>query len=185
MMKKLSHIFPLLLCLVFAACDSTDPAAGPVEEELVAFAASHIEEVNVTPIAGKESSEFRIELKVRGGLDGVRLPDAINILAQGPGLENVAIFDDGRGIDRKGRDGVYTGVIPSDCIAGSTTRGGGAVMPRFKIGCKVQIVGPGGVCGEWGKCPESVHRSLLWGLIEYDTDVVVCVCLIECTFTSK
>ena len=46
--------------------------------------------------------------------------------------------------------------------------------------CKFEFVGPGEKCGEYGTCPETAHRSFLWGLIEYDTDIVLCWCLVEC-----
>jgi len=181
MMKRVMWVSCVLVCFSIAACDTADPVAEPAEEQLAEFTQSDIKSVNVSPIAGKETTEFRIELRLQDNLEGVRIPGAINILAQGPGQENVAIYDDGHGLDRQSGDGIFTGVIPTDCIAKATTRGE-ALPTYFKPGCKVQIVGPGGICGEWGKCPDSVHRSLFWGLIEYDTDVVVCVCIIECTF---
>jgi hypothetical protein len=28
--------------------------------------------------------------------------------------------------------------------------------------------------------PDTAHRSFFWGLIEYDTEVVLCFCLTEC-----
>ncbi len=170
----------VLVCFSFTACDTADPVAESTDEQLAEFTQSDIESVNVSPIAGKETTEYRIELRLQDNLRGVRVPDVINILAQGPGLDNVSIFDDGLGLDQQRGDGIFTGVIPSDCISKETQRGG-AMPTYFTPGCKVQIVGPGGICGEWGKCPDRVHRSLFWGLIEYDTDVAVCICLVECT----
>lgn len=55
-----------------------------------------------------------------------------------------------------------------------------AGLQEEKSSCKLEFVGPGEKCGSYGTCPETAHRSFLWGLIEYDTDIVLCWCLTEC-----
>jgi len=54
------------------------------------------------------------------------------------------------------------------------------VSSAEETSCKIEFVGPGEKCGDYGTCPETAHRSFLWGLIEYDTEIVLCWCLVEC-----
>jgi hypothetical protein len=46
--------------------------------------------------------------------------------------------------------------------------------------CKIEFAGPGQQCGSYGTCPDTAQRSFFWGLIEYETEVVLCFCLTEC-----
>ncbi len=56
----------------------------------------------------------------------------------------------------------------------------GVAIQEKDTSCKLEFVGPGEKCGSYGTCPETAHRSFLWGLVEYDTRIVLCWCLTEC-----
>jgi hypothetical protein len=145
--------------------------------------ASSLESVTARPIAGKTGqTQYVLRVAFSPERNGLRLPGGLNILG-GRESGSSIIYDDGTGYDEHAGDGVFTGLVSEACLPVQHT------SPRagkdLVLSCKLKIVSPGTECGEWGECPETLHRSLLWGLIEYDTDTLFCFCLDECEIGSK
>ena len=181
----------LLVCLfvvtsaLSTGCDSPTSAVADHGESLQKVAESMVQSVRVTLVADKsKNSGFFLTVTLKQNARNLRPPGAINILSQRKGFPNSLIYDNGQGLDQLAGDGIFTGRVPESCLPSDTS-------PRFssenraakepEISCKFDIVAPGEECGSYGECPETVHRSWLWGLIEYDTDIVFCFCLVECT----
>ena len=170
----------LFLCAMTLGCDATNDVAGPGPEQIKTLVSSLVESVTSIPVVG-DSGEvaYLLKIQLRKNPNRVVLPEAINILSHVEGLENIAVYDDGTGVDETANDGVYTGIVPEACIDES----GAPLHKTEKAGvsaCTIEFVGPGERCGKFGICPSTAHRSFLWGLIEYDVDVVLCFCIIEC-----
>ncbi len=167
-----------------AGCDSNQDVSAPDQDELSNFIHTSVEEFSIETAPTKSGeNQFVARLQFRDGLSSLRLPAGINILARRSGTSNVVIYDDGMGVDEHANDGTYTGLIPEGCVPPALPQNA-AYGKRVEVTCTFEFVGPGSECGEFGECPERVKRSLLWGLIEYETDILFCVCIVECEVTS-
>lgn len=169
----------------FTGCDSSSLVEPPSTEHLKSVLSSSVRSVSIRPVIGKSGNKnflLKMEFDKRGSR--LRLPDGINILSRRKGSPNVVIYDDGKKFDARAGDGIYSGIVPDGCMP-RTRAGHLAYGKEIGITCKFEFVGPGEECGSWGECPERVHRSLLWGLIEYDTDILFCVCLVDCELSNE
>lgn len=181
-MKRIPLLTALALLFVAVGCDSTmsvPEATARFDEVHAAFRSAR-----ATPVAAKTpDGEQQMLLEVTFDPDaGIRLPEAVNVLPQTRGGSATAIWDNGLGVDRVAGDGIFTAVVPRGCVPTDDTA---AKSGDIGWSCKVVFVPPGETCGVWGECPERTERSFLWGLIEYETDVVFCFCLIDCDFELK
>lgn len=182
--------FAAAIYLCVTACDTTtsvDPPsndADPPEATALDFRPS-VKSVTALPVTGKSGrKQFLLRLELDRRDRRFRLPSGINVLARRRGGSGSVIYDDGRGVDAEAGDGVYSGLVSEGCVPGARLAGKSA-GDDLEFSCTIDFVGPGKECGDWGTCPERVHRSLLWGLIEYDVDILFCVCLDECEVTKK
>ncbi len=169
----------------FSGCDSSALVHPTSTEHLKSVLSSSVRSVSVRPVIGKSGSD-QLVLKIAFENSGsrLRLPDGINILPRRKGSPNVVIYDDGKKFDARARDGVYSGIVPDGCVPRARS-GRLAYGKEIEITCKIEFVGPGEECGAFGECPKRVRRSLLWGLIEYETDIIFCVCIVDCELTKK
>lgn len=174
--------------LMVSACDSADlrnnsvPSTASTEISLIARDA--VESFTVTPVAGKSgATRFLLRVQFQNNRHRLRLPKGLNILSRRKDASNVVIYDDGKRFDELAGDGIYSGIISDGCVPADAEQQARAGK-QLDFTCTFEFVGPGEECGEFGECPERVHRSLLWGLIEYETDIVFCVCIVECEVTK-
>lgn len=178
-----------LITYSLTGCDGAD--SGMTQEssnvvpisETTSLSATDIDFARVVPFISK-SGESKLLLRVglknssrwRNRLGGLR------ILSKTKDEKPIIIRDDGKNGDARASDGIFSGYITDGCIPEITDTSAGK---KFGWECTVLFVGPGHECGEFGECPERVHRSFFWGLIEYDTNIVFCVCLSECTASNN
>jgi len=177
-----------LIAAVLSGCDSSnfesDPDDRPDAQHLSQIAADAVQAVTVSPVIGKSGqTEFLLNIQFRKNRRGLRLPKGLNILSRRKGDPNIVIYDDGFQFDDRAGDGLYTGIIPDGCMPNDATIRTTAAK-KLDFTCTFEFVGPGQACGEFGECPDRVHRSLLWGLIQYETDILFCVCIVECEVTK-
>lgn len=171
----------ILLVFVYATgCDSVSDSPALDSVSLESIAESQVRSVTVQPMTPQsDPPSYLLTVVIEPDANRLSLPSAINVLSQGPGLPNTTIEDTGQGVDVTAGDGVFTGIVPLACIAEIADElPGPGKLNEFN--CKFEIVAPGSECGTYGECPRRAHRSFLWGLIEYDTDILFCFCLIEC-----
>lgn len=189
-MNYRSIALPALYLTVFAlfsfsGCDSSALVETPPTEHLKSVISSSVRSVSVRPVIGKSGkNNFVLKITFDNSDSRLRLPDGINILSRRKGSPNVVIYDDGKKFDAHAGDGVYSGIVPHGCLPrGHKSR---IVYGKtLELSCKFEFVGPGEECGGFGECPERVHRSLLWGLIEYETNIIFCVCIVDCELSNN
>ncbi len=171
--------------LTLAACDSTEIRRDIIPEEMESLISQSVREFKVSPLTSKSGTpEYLLTIKFDKDNPRLRLPDGINIMGRRKRAPNVVIYDDGKGLDDRAGDGIYSGIVPNGCVpAGPTARE--RASKKLEFSCTFEFVGPGSECGGFGRCPGRVHRSFLWGLIEYDTDILFCVCIVECEVTRS
>jgi hypothetical protein len=181
-MKRSSILILLALAIVAVGCDNSPQATTEADEKAVVMSA--FKSATATRLASKTADgdpEYLLQIAFDPNHPGIRLPEAVNVLPQLDGTPVTAVTDDGTGFDAVAGDGIFSAVVPNGCV-GSTDAAGKAEIPLV---CDVKIVAPGEQCLGYGTCPERVHRSLLWGLIEYDTDIVFCFCLEKCSVSAS
>jgi hypothetical protein len=180
-------LFTLFICTaLISGCDITDSAAGSGANEgdqlLHPLNTSDLNYVRVSPKLGKSGvSEYKLMISIKDSSPWRPRLGGIRILSRSAEDRPVIIRDDGRGADLLAGDGIFSGTITEGCLETAPDQ---VVGKEVDFSCTLKFVGPGQECGNWGACPERVHRSTLWGLIEYSTDIVVCVCLVECSFSN-
>lgn len=177
-MKRTYTLFILALAISAVGCDSSTQATTEADEKAAVMSA--FKSATATRLASKTAdgdAEYLLQLTFDPNLPGIRLPEAVNVLPQVDGTPITAVADDGTGFDSVAGDGIFSAVIPNGCVDTTDAAGKAAVA----LYCDVKIVAPGEQCLGYGTCPAQVHRNLLWGLIEYDTEVVFCFCLEKCT----
>jgi len=175
----------IIALLFFLGCDSSALVQPPAAEQLKSMISSSVRSVSVNPVIGKSGGrQFVLKIEFDNSGSSLKLPHGINILSRRKASPNVVIYDNGNGFDTHAGDGVYSGVVPDGCVP-HTRYGRNRYGKDLEVTCKVEFVGPGQECGAFGECPERVRRSWLWGLIEYDTDIIFCVCIVDCELTKK
>jgi len=182
-------LFQLLLLASFVAgssgCDSGPAPSRVSDDQMRNLIDSALESATARPVAGKDGKrQYVLRVSFSPDLHGLRLPHGLNILGRKKPRTGAVIYDDGSGFDEYAGDGVYTGLISDACLP-TPDKPSDRAGKDLVLSCKLKIVSPGTECGEWGQCPETLHRSLFWGLIEYDTDTLFCFCLDECEIGNK
>ena len=185
---KNSSGWGLMCLLVFAGLLSGCDASGLESEQDAVTSLSSVELIEsmvMTPLPIKEvGAEQEYVLKVTmKHKDNISYPKVINLLGHTKNMPSSLIYDDGSGFDDSPNDLVFTGVVTEACSPVNVPEGV-AAKDIFSItfSCEGDFIRPGQDCEGHGVCPEEVSRSFLWGLIEYDTNVAVCWCGIECGF---
>lgn len=173
-----------LLCLGLVGCDAS-AAMDPSSPMDSLNSTSLIESMVMTPIPSQDGSlepEYVLEVTMKSTA-GITFPDAINMLGAREDMPASLIYDDGSGYDKTPGDLVFTGVVTQACAPFDLPKDVAAKDFFFiKVTCSGDFIRPGEECEGHGVCPEQASRSLLWGLIEYDTSVALCWCGFECSY---
>ncbi|MDA0379120.1 MAG: hypothetical protein O2899_06470 [Bacteroidetes bacterium] len=167
--------------LVGAGCESAgvepggDPVATLASMDLVRSVDMTIENMG----SGKEEAyvlEITLEPDAR-----VRYPAAFQVFGMKDNGQVAILEDTGTGDDRVAGDLVYTARVDRSCLQDNQLqRLAGKETPKVTLTCEVDFISPGQECPGHGVCPETAERSFLWGLIEYEVDVVTCWCFQGC-----
>ena len=178
------HFMTVIALLTLAACDSTSNRIELPPDDLGSVVTQAVQDFSMRPVISKSGKqEYLLTIAFNKDNAILRLPDGISIMSRRKRSRNVVIYDDGKGFDSQAGDSIYTGVVPDRCIpSGSDAHE--RTGKKLTIACSFEFVGPGKECGDFGTCPDRVHRSWLWGLIEYDVDIVVCFCLVDCEVST-
>jgi len=184
--QRLGHRVVLalgLFAMIAVGCDSSamDAETDPVE---ILDSLELIDEVQMTKMDTREGQEdeFLLEVTLREEPD-VRYPSAINLLGLSREMPSTLLADNGIGADAEKGDRVYSGVVPESCVPGGVPLAGAAKdVVTITISCDWDLIRPGEECEGYGTCPSTAQRSWLWGLIEYETNVVTCWCRGGCEF---
>lgn len=185
--KPSNRIFSMAVSavLTLAACDSTSIRPDLIPDDIGSIVTQSVQEFKMRPVTSKSGKQqYLLTIAFKKNNAHLRLPDGINIMSRRKRSPNVVIYDDGKGFDSQAGDGIYSGIVPDRCIPAGPAAGDRA-SKKVEISCSFAFVGPGKECGDFGTCPERVHRSWLWGLIQYDVDIVICFCLIDCEISSN
>jgi len=174
------------LMLAFGVgCDAgaLTPADATSKSAVAALASmDFVESVEMTvenPGSAKEE-RFILEIQVDESV-GIRYPEAFNVLGMRNDGSVTQMVDSGRGVDALAGDGVYSAYVDKSCLEADTIdQYAGKSIVKLTLTCEIDFVSPGESCEGEGVCPESSSRSWLWGLIEYDVDVVTCWCFQGC-----
>jgi len=169
--------------LLTTGCDNVD-ANTEGDHQIHALTVDDIEFTNTVPVVGKNGkTEYRFEIGLRPSPWRSRI-GGLQMLARSKGGKPILLVDDGTGADKKARDGIYSARIPDSCIPLTGRESGGPRTGKaLEIDCTIHFVGPGENCMGWGECPRREKRSLFFGLIEYETSIVVCFCIDKCTIS--
>ena len=174
-----------LVLVLGTGCDAgalTTSGAEPESGVAVLASMDFVESVEMTvenPGSAKEE-RFILEIRVDESA-GIRYPEAFNVLGMRNDGSVTRMADTGQGIDAMAGDGVYSAYVDRSCLENdSIDRFAGKDIVKFTLTCEIDFVSPGEECEGEGVCPESASRSWLWGLIEYEVDVVTCWCFQGC-----
>jgi len=111
----------------------------------------------------------------------LRRPEAFHILGMRNDGGVTRLEDNGVKEDDLAGDGTYSARVDRSCLEGlDTSQWLGKDIISLTLSCGIDFISPGAECAGEGICPESASRSLLWGLIEYEVDVVTCWCFEGC-----
>ena len=170
--------------LAVTGCNSVDAPPTNESDAALILTVDDVESVEAMSVIGKSGVvEYQLQVKLKPSRKRSRIK-ALQMLAQNLDQKSVFLVDDGSGSDTYSNDGIYSARVPANCIP-VKNRSSSLVISGKELGleCKINFVGPGEKCDKWNDCPSRVERSILWGLIKYETDIVVCFCLEECTIT--
>lgn len=180
-------ILPLLIVgLALVGCDSAPLDAAPhgteLRETTSLAAIDFVDQVAMTVEkvgpSKEEVNTLHITLKPDSG---IRYPEAFRILGMSEKGEAVIMRDDGAGDDLIAGDLTYSARVDRSCLETDlSTELAGKDILSFTLSCDFDFIAPGEECEGYGVCEETASRSFLWGLIEYDVDVVTCWCFLGC-----
>jgi len=179
-----------LMMMLWTGCDAGSSALeGPSDPDAVTVLSGmdFVESVEMTVLNPGSAKEEKLALRVRmDDAAPIRYPEAFNILGMRTDGSVARMEDSGTGADEFAGDGVYSAWVDRSCLDdGSVPEWAGKDIIEFSLSCDVDFIAPGSECEGEGVCPESASRSFLWGLIEYDVDVVTCWCFQGCTAEFK
>ena len=170
--------------ILLSGCDTT----GANEEENVMDALTSIElieSMEMSPLPAGENEdvqEYVLRVKLKN-VEGIKYPEAINLLGTATHTPSSLVFDDGSAFDVVAGDLIFTGVVTESCSEIMIPEGLGAKdIIKITLSCEGDFISPGDECEGHGICPETSQRSFLWGLIEYETNVSVCWCGFSCDY---
>lgn len=140
-----------------------------------------IEEVrmSVIPEASGKEEQFRLEVAVSPSAM-LRYPEAFNAFGLRTEGGITRLEDSGSGADLVKGDRVFSAWVDESCLSDEKALDAAAKDVSLTLSCDVSFISPGEECPGHGICPESAERSFLWGLIEYEVDVVTCWCFEGC-----
>lgn len=182
-------VLTLGLCtLMVGLMTGCDASVAPAVEESERDAARRLAEMElvesvemtiVNPGAAKEELYF---LHVTLDTDSpVRLPEAFHVLGMRSDGTVARMEDSGLHGDEWAGDGIYSAQVDRACLEDlDTSAWMGKDIISLTLTCEIDFISPGAECEGEGVCPESASRSFLWGLIEYEVDVVTCWCFQGC-----
>ena len=174
--------------ILFTGCDAAIADSGtrqPAEavEALNAHELIQTMEMSPLPVADNEETEQYVLRVQLSEIEGVRYPLAFNMLGATSHSPSSMVHDDGTGYDAIAGDLIYSGVVTQSCDELQIPEGmSGKDIISITVSCEGDFITPGEECEGEGVCPETAERSFLWGLIEYETDVVVCWCGFSCDY---
>ena len=177
-------LFALILVLGTGCDAGALPPAEATSPNAVAALASmdFVESVEMTvenPGSAKDE-RFILEIQVNESAD-IRYPEAFNVLGMRNDGSVTRMVDSGSGVDAQAGDGIFSAYVDRSCLEADTIEQyAGKDIVKFTLTCEIDFVSPGESCEGEGVCPESASRSWLWGLIEYEVDVVTCWCFQGC-----
>ncbi len=179
----------LMMC-IWTGCDAGSSALEkPTDPDATALLATmdFVESVEMTVLNPGSGKEEQLILHVQMDETAkIRYPEAFNILGMREDGSVARMEDNGTGADAVAGDGLYSAWVDRSCLEdGSLPETVGKDIMEFTLSCDVSFIAPGSECEGEGVCPESDSRSFLWGLIEYDVDVVTCWCFQGCTAEFK
>lgn len=177
----------LTLCLlsgIGVGCQDAGVNASTESESTAAYHSIEalVERVEMTVVDPGSAKDERLILHVSMREDpGIRMPEHFNVLGMSDDGSPVLMRDDGRIDDDVAGDRTYSAEVDRSCIEGPLPASSPGKDPlKFTLTCDVNFISPGETCEGAGECPASASRSFLWGLIEYETDVVTCWCFQGC-----
>ena len=174
----------LTVGLFLSGCDTI--GANDEESAMDVFTSIDlIESMEMSPLPVGENEdvqEYVLRVKLKN-VEGIKYPEAINLLGATTHTPSSLVFDDGSAFDVAAGDLIFTGVVTESCSEIAIPEGiGGKDIIKIKLSCEGDFISPGDDCEGHGTCPETAQRSFLWGLIEYETDVSVCWCGFSCDY---
>ena len=182
-------VVTLMMCF-WTGCDTgssamdepLDPAGASLLAEM-----DFVESVEMTVLNPGSAKDEQLILHVQMDETArIRYPEAFHILGMRNDGSVARMEDNGLGADAVAGDGLYSAQVDRSCLEdGSLPEAAGKDILEFTLSCDVNFIAPGSECAGEGVCPETDSRSFLWGLIEYDVDVVTCWCFQGCTAEFK
>ena len=170
--------------MILSGCDS----AGAHDEKSAIDALTSIdliESMEMSPLPpgdDQDVQEYVLSVQFKN-VNGIKYPEAINLLGATAHTPTSLVFDDGTGYDISPGDLIFTGVVTEACSDLLIPEGVSSKdIIKIKLSCDGDFIAPGEECEGHGICPETAQRSFLWGLIEYETDVTVCWCGFSCDY---
>lgn len=188
-MKPTKHTLSRISCMLMAAgvalsvigCDAAD--VGPEPDPVATLAGMDIvERVELTVMRPGSAQNEAYVLEVTLDPDAqIRYPEAFRVFGMDSDGKATLLRDEGSGHDRIAGDRIYTAPVDRSCLEeGALDAWAGKDIVKVTLTCSVEFIAPGDECPGEGICPDTATRSFLWGLIEYDVDVVTCWCFDGC-----
>lgn len=177
-----------LLALILGLGTGCDATVNSFTETTPENATRHLSEMDLVKAvemtidnpgsAKEEQYVLHVTLNTEAPL---RWPEAFHIL----GMQNdggvTRLEDNGMKEDVLAGDRTYSAKVDRSCLEGlDTSQWVGKDIISLTLSCEIDFISPGAECEGEGVCPESASRSFLWGLIEYEVDVVTCWCFQGC-----
>lgn len=176
-------LIALLVTGLFAGTGCESAGVEPGEDPVATLASMDlVQSVDMTILRSGPGKEDDYVLEVTLKPDGrVRYPEAFQVFGMKEDGQITVLEDNGAGDDLAAGDLVYTARVDRSCLQeDALTAVAGKDEPKITLTCEVDFISPGQECPGHGVCPETAERSFLWGLIEYETDVVTCWCFQGC-----
>ena len=177
-----------LLALILGLGTGCEAAVDPFTETALEDATKHLSEMELVQAvemtienpgsAKEEQYVLHVTLNPEAPL---RRPEAFHILGMRNDGGVTRLEDNGVKEDDLAGDGTYSARVDRSCLEGlDTSQWLGKDIISLTLSCGIDFISPRAECAGEGICPESASRSLLWGLIEYEVDVVICWCFERC-----
>ena len=169
------------VALTLIGCDAADVHPGP--DPVATLAGMDIvERVDLTVMQPGSADDEAYVLEVTLDPEAqIRYPEAFRVFGMRTDGASTLLTDGGSGHDRAAGDRIYTAQVDRSCLEeGALDAFAGKDIVKVTLTCSVEFIAPGDECPGEGICPDTATRSFLWGLIEYDVDVVTCWCFDGC-----
>lgn len=180
--RILIALFTLACTLAGTGCESAgiEPGEDPVATLASMDLVQSVDMTILRPGTGKEEA-YVLEVTLQPDAR-VRFPEAFRVFGMKDDGQMAVLEDNGQGDDLVAGDLIYTARVDRSCLEDSTLDAMAAKTgPTLSLTCEVDFISPGEECPGHGVCPETAERSFLWGLIEYEVEVVTCWCFQGCS----